>query len=101
MTRYYIEWRSANTPFQPFDVPSEMTEAEALDVCQEQLSAWSNAWDIIDFKVTWVETGLGIAIDATARLAKLMALRDPRTVRMNAVYSNLLYPQAYLEEIGE
>ena len=99
MTRYYIEWRSANTPFQPFDVPSEMTEAEALDVCQEQLAAWSEAWGIIDFKVTKI-SGRGTR-DATQDFSRMMANRDPRTVRMNAVYSNLLYPQAYLEEIGE
>ena len=99
MTRYYIEWRSATTPFQPFDVPSEMTEAEALDVCQEQLAAWSNAWDIIDFKVTCID--FICDYDVTRTFAETIAARDPRTVRMNAVYANLLYPQAYLEEIGE
>ena len=99
MTRYYIEWRSATTPFQPFDVPSEMTEAEALDVCQEQLAAWSEAWGIIDFLVT-VISDRG-TYNRTRKFAEMMAARNPRTVRMNAVYSNLLDPQAYLEEIGE
>jgi hypothetical protein len=100
MTRYYIEWRSATTPFQPFDVPSEMTEAEALDVCQEQLSAWSNAWDIIDFKVIWISEKW-VAYNRTREFAEKMAKRDPRTVRMVAVYASLLDPQAYLDEVGE
>jgi hypothetical protein len=99
MTRYYIEWRSATTPFQPFDVPSEMTKSLALDVCQEQLAAWSNAWDIIDFRVTMILDRR--SYDRTRTFAENMATRDPRTVRMNAVYSNLMDPQAYLEEIGE
>ena len=83
MTRYFIEWRSATTPWATFDVPTEMTEWDAIGQAHEVLNAWSNAWDITDFRVTMVDRNF--SDDITFEFARAIATRWPEARDMQAV----------------
>ena len=87
MPKYFIEWKSATTPWATFDVPTELTEWDAIGQAHEMLNAWSNVWTVTDFRVTMVDKNF--CNDLTCDFADAIATRWPEARDMQAVAVHL------------